>query len=155
MWWTPLGERVLRGAAWELFRDGLSTVRDLVEESKSSDDPEMGFVRHRSGIRWQRPRSGYALDRYARLGLRGGLGLFALLRGEKPAHGTRIDGLGAADDRGLVVVAQVDQEPLDRHGPNPQEPRLLDRFRLLLEELVLLLRRPFPAGLEFEDERHA
>jgi hypothetical protein len=32
MWWTPLGERVLRGAEWELFRDGLSMVRDLVEE---------------------------------------------------------------------------------------------------------------------------
>jgi hypothetical protein len=44
MWWTPLGERVLRGAEWELFRDGLSMVRDLVEESKSSDDPEICFV---------------------------------------------------------------------------------------------------------------
>src|SRR5262249_48822653 len=29
---------------WELFRDGLSMVQDLVEESKSSDDPEIGFV---------------------------------------------------------------------------------------------------------------
>ena len=44
MWWTPLGERVLRGAEWELFRDGLSMVRDLVEEAKSSDDPELCFV---------------------------------------------------------------------------------------------------------------
>jgi len=44
MWWTPLGERVLRGAEWELFRDGLSMLRDLVEESKSSNDPEIGFV---------------------------------------------------------------------------------------------------------------
>src|SRR3954464_4615406 len=44
MWWTPLGERVLRGAEWELFRDGLAMVRDLVEESKSSDDPEIGSV---------------------------------------------------------------------------------------------------------------
>ena len=44
MWWTPLGERVLRGAEWELFRDGLSMVRDLVEEAKSSDDPEIGSV---------------------------------------------------------------------------------------------------------------
>jgi hypothetical protein len=44
MWWTPLGERVLRGAEWELFRDGLSMLCDLVEESKSSDDPEIGSV---------------------------------------------------------------------------------------------------------------
>src|SRR3954465_3910827 len=44
MWWTPLGERVLCGAEWELFRDGLSMVRDLVEEAKSSDDPEIGPV---------------------------------------------------------------------------------------------------------------
>src|SRR3954447_7868558 len=44
MWWTPLGERVLRGAEWELFRDGLAMVRDLVEEAKSSDDPEIGSV---------------------------------------------------------------------------------------------------------------
>src|SRR5437764_104580 len=36
MWWTPLGERVLRGAGWELFRDGLSMVRDLVGEPKAS-----------------------------------------------------------------------------------------------------------------------
>src|SRR5262245_54144526 len=44
MWWTPLGERVLRGAEWELFRDGLSVVCDLVEEAKSADDPEIGSV---------------------------------------------------------------------------------------------------------------
>src|SRR3954447_14828030 len=44
MWWTPLGERVLRGAEWELFRDGLAMVRDLVEEAKSSDEPEIGSV---------------------------------------------------------------------------------------------------------------
>src|SRR4051794_33363210 len=44
MWWTPVGERVLRGAEWELFRDGLSMVRDLVEESKPTDDPEIGLV---------------------------------------------------------------------------------------------------------------
>src|SRR3954462_4293036 len=44
MWWTPLGERVLRGAEWELFRDGLSMVRDLVEEAKSADDPKIGSV---------------------------------------------------------------------------------------------------------------
>src|SRR4051794_9225829 len=44
MWWTPLGGRVLRGAEWELFREGLSMVRDLVEEAKSSGDPEIGSV---------------------------------------------------------------------------------------------------------------
>src|SRR3982751_6417929 len=44
MWWTPLGQRVLRGAEWELFRDGLAMVHDLVEESKASDDPEIGSV---------------------------------------------------------------------------------------------------------------
>jgi hypothetical protein len=44
MWSTPLGERVLGGAEWELFRGGLSMVRDLVEEAKSSDDPEIGSV---------------------------------------------------------------------------------------------------------------
>src|SRR3954469_13126721 len=44
MWWTPLGERVLRGAEWKLFRDGLAMVRDLVEEAKASDDPELGSV---------------------------------------------------------------------------------------------------------------
>src|SRR4051812_10160576 len=44
MWWTPLGERVLRGAEWELFRDGLAMVCDLVEEAKASDDPEIGSV---------------------------------------------------------------------------------------------------------------
>jgi hypothetical protein len=44
MWWTPLGERVLRGAEWELFRDDLAMVCDLVEEAKASDDPEIGSV---------------------------------------------------------------------------------------------------------------
>src|SRR3954469_2983562 len=44
MWWTLLGERVLRGEEWELFRDGLAMVCDLVEEAKSSDDPESGSV---------------------------------------------------------------------------------------------------------------
>src|SRR3954451_6278838 len=44
MWWTRLGERILRGAEWDLFRDGLGMVRDLVEESKSADDPEIGSV---------------------------------------------------------------------------------------------------------------
>ncbi|HKB40783.1 MAG TPA: hypothetical protein VKD72_30435, partial [Gemmataceae bacterium] len=33
MWRTSLGDRVLRGAEWELFRTSLSCVWDLVEES--------------------------------------------------------------------------------------------------------------------------
>jgi hypothetical protein len=44
MWWTPLGERVLRGAEWKLFRDGFAMVCDMVQESKTYDDPEMCFV---------------------------------------------------------------------------------------------------------------
>jgi len=44
MWWTPLGQRVLRGAEWELFRAGFSMFCDMVQESKSSDDPELCFV---------------------------------------------------------------------------------------------------------------
>ena len=38
MWWTPRGERVLRGAEWDLFREGLDGIWNLVEESM--DDPE-------------------------------------------------------------------------------------------------------------------
>ena len=33
MWRTPRGERVLRGAEWELFREGLDTLWDWVESS--------------------------------------------------------------------------------------------------------------------------
>ena len=39
MWWAPHGERVLRGAEWELFREGLETLWDWVEES--SGDPDI------------------------------------------------------------------------------------------------------------------
>jgi len=42
MWRTPLGERVLRGAEWNLFRKGLSTLWDFVEDS--SHDPDLGFT---------------------------------------------------------------------------------------------------------------
>ena len=38
MWWTPEGERVLRGAEWELFREGLDATWDMVEQSM--DDPD-------------------------------------------------------------------------------------------------------------------
>lgn len=33
MWWTPDGDRVLQGAEWELFRQGLACLLDSVEES--------------------------------------------------------------------------------------------------------------------------
>jgi hypothetical protein len=33
MWRTSLGERVLRGPEWDLFREGLSSLWDLVEDS--------------------------------------------------------------------------------------------------------------------------
>jgi hypothetical protein len=39
MWWTPRGERVLRGAEWDLFREGLDGIWGLVEQSM--DDPEL------------------------------------------------------------------------------------------------------------------
>ena len=39
MWWTPHGERALRGAEWDLFREGLGTLWDWVEGS--SDDPNI------------------------------------------------------------------------------------------------------------------
>jgi hypothetical protein len=42
MWRTPLGERVLRGAEWNLFREGLSTLWDFVEDS--SHDPDLCFT---------------------------------------------------------------------------------------------------------------
>jgi hypothetical protein len=42
MWRTPLGERVLRGAEWNLFRKGLSTLWDFVEDS--SFDPDICFT---------------------------------------------------------------------------------------------------------------
>ena len=33
MWWTSDGERVLHGAEWNLFREGLGALWDSVEES--------------------------------------------------------------------------------------------------------------------------
>jgi hypothetical protein len=39
MWWTSAGERVLRGADWELFREGLSCLWDEVEASEKEDGP--------------------------------------------------------------------------------------------------------------------
>ncbi|MBV8129295.1 MAG: hypothetical protein JO114_16740 [Planctomycetaceae bacterium] len=39
MWWTSAGERVLRGAEWELFREGLSCLWDEVEVSEEEDGP--------------------------------------------------------------------------------------------------------------------
>jgi hypothetical protein len=37
MWWASSGERVLRGAEWELFREGLSCLWDDVEVSEEED----------------------------------------------------------------------------------------------------------------------
>ncbi len=42
MWRTPLGERVLRGAEWNLFREGLLFLGDFVEDS--SHDPDICFT---------------------------------------------------------------------------------------------------------------
>lgn len=39
MWWTPKGERVLRGSEWDLFCVGISTVWDIVEDT--FDDPDL------------------------------------------------------------------------------------------------------------------
>lgn len=38
VWRTQLGERVLRGGEWELFREGVSVLWDLIEDSPE-DDP--------------------------------------------------------------------------------------------------------------------
>ena len=40
MWWTSEGERVLTGAEWDLFREGLSTLWDDVEMSEDEDGPD-------------------------------------------------------------------------------------------------------------------
>jgi hypothetical protein len=42
MWRTPSGERVLQNCEWRLFCEGLSLLRDQVEESM--DDPELCFT---------------------------------------------------------------------------------------------------------------
>jgi hypothetical protein len=39
MWRTSAGERVLKGAEWELFREGLHGLWDRVEESFDDDEP--------------------------------------------------------------------------------------------------------------------
>jgi hypothetical protein len=39
MWWTSEGERVLHGAEWDLFREGLSSLWDEVEVSEEEDGP--------------------------------------------------------------------------------------------------------------------
>ena len=39
MWWCPEGERVLRGAEWDLFRLGLSTLWDDIESPMDDEDP--------------------------------------------------------------------------------------------------------------------
>jgi hypothetical protein len=39
MWWTAEGERVLSGAEWALFREGLSCLWDDVEVSEDEDGP--------------------------------------------------------------------------------------------------------------------
>ena len=39
MWWTSAGERVLSGAEWDLFREGLSCLWDDVEASEEEDGP--------------------------------------------------------------------------------------------------------------------
>jgi hypothetical protein len=42
MWRTSLGERVLRGPEWDLFREGLSSLWDLVEDSDDDDSFDAG-----------------------------------------------------------------------------------------------------------------
>jgi hypothetical protein len=39
MWWTSEGERVLKGAEWDLFRLGLSTLWGDVEMTEDDEDP--------------------------------------------------------------------------------------------------------------------
>ncbi len=39
MWITALGNRVLRGAEWELFRVGLSTLWDDIESQEDDEEP--------------------------------------------------------------------------------------------------------------------
>ncbi len=39
MWLTALGTRVLRGAEWELFRVGLSTLWDDIESQPDDEEP--------------------------------------------------------------------------------------------------------------------
>ncbi len=43
MWWTSEGERVLRGAEWELFREGLAGVWDQIEDSKGDEEDSFAY----------------------------------------------------------------------------------------------------------------
>jgi hypothetical protein len=38
MWWTSEGERVLLGAEWELFREGLAGIRDHIGDSARGEE---------------------------------------------------------------------------------------------------------------------
>jgi hypothetical protein len=42
MWRTQLGERVLRGGEWELFREGVSVLWDVIEDTPEDDPYETG-----------------------------------------------------------------------------------------------------------------
>jgi hypothetical protein len=44
VWRTQLGERVLRGGEWELFREGVSVLWDLIEDSPEDDPYPTGVV---------------------------------------------------------------------------------------------------------------
>jgi hypothetical protein len=45
MWLTALGRRVLRGAEWELFRVGLSTLWDEIESQPDDEEPGLTDVK--------------------------------------------------------------------------------------------------------------
>ncbi len=45
MWITALGTRVLRGAEWELFRVGLSTLWDEIESQQDDEEPGLTDVK--------------------------------------------------------------------------------------------------------------
>jgi hypothetical protein len=45
MWLTALGTRVLRGAEWELFRVGLSTLWDEIESQPDDEEPGLTDVK--------------------------------------------------------------------------------------------------------------
>lgn len=70
MWRTSLGERALRGPEWDLFREGLSSLWDLVEDSTDDGDGDDLFdvgVRSFDRLRKTRKRAlpalvGAALD---------------------------------------------------------------------------------------------
>ena len=57
MWWCPEGQRVLRGAEWDLFRVGLSTLWDDIESSGDDEDPGTTGIKAFDNL----PRMGTAL----------------------------------------------------------------------------------------------